>query len=152
VVFELCEWSDRQDRQTDRQTDRVVTYYFMINDDADDRYGLVNIAENDSSRLAGVKLSAVITLHSRQKVGHETKSNCISTFVYICDCVCVCVCLSVCLSVMGVKNCDEFVCLSLCPPAYFRSHAAGLDFPIFLCTLTVVVPRLSPIMYFRFCG
>jgi len=33
----------------------------MTNDEADDRYGSVNIAENDSSRLAGVKLSAVIT-------------------------------------------------------------------------------------------
>jgi len=34
----------------------------MTNDEADDRSGSVNIAENDSSRLAGVKLSAVITL------------------------------------------------------------------------------------------
>jgi len=36
----------------------------MTNDEADDLYGLVNIAENDSSRLAGVKLSAL--QHSRQ--------------------------------------------------------------------------------------
>jgi len=34
----------------------------MTNDEADDHYGSVNIAENDSSRFAGVKLSAVITL------------------------------------------------------------------------------------------
>jgi len=34
----------------------------MKNNNADDRYGSVNIAENDSSRLAGVNLSAVITL------------------------------------------------------------------------------------------
>jgi len=34
----------------------------MINDEADDRYGSTYIAENDSSRLAGVKLSAVSTL------------------------------------------------------------------------------------------
>jgi len=38
--------------------------FFMTNDEADDRYGSVNIAENDSSRLAGVKLSAVITLQT----------------------------------------------------------------------------------------
>jgi len=36
----------------------------MINDEDDDRYGSVNIAENDFSRLAGVKLSAVITLQT----------------------------------------------------------------------------------------
>jgi len=36
----------------------------MTNDEADDRCGSVNIAENDSPRLAGVKLSAVITLHT----------------------------------------------------------------------------------------
>jgi len=36
----------------------------MNNDEADDCYGLVNIAENDSSRLVGVKLSAVITLQT----------------------------------------------------------------------------------------
>jgi len=34
----------------------------MTNDEADDRYGSVNIAKNDSWRLAGVKLRAVITL------------------------------------------------------------------------------------------
>jgi len=36
----------------------------VTNDEADDRYGSVNVAENDSSRLAGVKLSAVITLQT----------------------------------------------------------------------------------------
>jgi len=36
----------------------------MTNDEADDQYGLVNIAENDLSHLAGVKLSAVITLQT----------------------------------------------------------------------------------------
>jgi len=36
----------------------------MINDEADDGYGSVNMAENDWSRLAGVKLSAVITLQT----------------------------------------------------------------------------------------
>jgi len=36
----------------------------MTNDEADDRYLSVNIAENDSSRLAGVKLLAVITLQN----------------------------------------------------------------------------------------
>ena len=34
--------------------------YFMTNEEADDRYGSVNIAENDLSRFVGVKLSAVI--------------------------------------------------------------------------------------------
>ena len=35
----------------------------MTNDEADDRCGSVNIAKNDSSsRFAGVKLSAVVTL------------------------------------------------------------------------------------------
>jgi len=34
----------------------------MTDDEADDCYGSVNIAENDSLRLAGVKLSAVTTL------------------------------------------------------------------------------------------
>jgi len=38
--------------------------YFVTVDEADDRYGSVNIAENDSSRLAGVKLSAVTTLRT----------------------------------------------------------------------------------------
>jgi len=33
-------------------------------DEADNRYGSVNIAENDSSCLAGVKLSAIITLQA----------------------------------------------------------------------------------------
>ena len=48
----------------------------MTDDEGDDRYGSVNIAENDSSRSAGVKLSAVITLqtehfrHGTEKVGH----------------------------------------------------------------------------------
>jgi len=37
----------------------------MANDEADDRYGSVNIAENDSSRFGGVKLSAVITLQTQ---------------------------------------------------------------------------------------
>jgi len=37
----------------------------MTNDEADDRYGSVNIAENDSSRLAGVKLWALITLQTQ---------------------------------------------------------------------------------------
>jgi len=36
----------------------------MTNDEADDRYGSVNIADNELSRLAGVKLSAVITLQT----------------------------------------------------------------------------------------
>jgi len=36
----------------------------MTNDVADDRYGSVNIAENDSSRLAEVKLSAIITFQT----------------------------------------------------------------------------------------
>jgi len=43
---------------------------------SDDRYGSVNIAENDSSRLAAVKLLAVITLetdgrHRTEKAVHE---------------------------------------------------------------------------------
>jgi len=37
----------------------------MTNDEEDDRYGSVNIAENDSSRLAGVKVSTVITLQTK---------------------------------------------------------------------------------------
>jgi len=37
----------------------------MTNDEADDRNGSVNIAENDSWRLAGVKSSAVITLRTQ---------------------------------------------------------------------------------------
>jgi len=36
----------------------------MTNKEADDCYSSVNIAENDSSRFAGVKLSAVITLQA----------------------------------------------------------------------------------------
>jgi len=36
----------------------------MTNHEADDRYGSVNIDENDSSRFAGVKLSAIITLQT----------------------------------------------------------------------------------------
>jgi len=51
----------------------------MTNDEADDRYGSVNIADNDLSRSAGVKLSAVITFQAEwyygryrtEKVGHE---------------------------------------------------------------------------------
>jgi len=39
----------------------------MTNDEADDRYGSVNIAENDSSCLAGVKISAVTTLQTRDR-------------------------------------------------------------------------------------
>jgi len=51
----------------------------MTNDEADDRYGSVNVAENDSLRLAGVKFSAVITLqtewrHRTEKMGHEIKA------------------------------------------------------------------------------
>ena len=41
--------------------------YFVTNDEHDDRYGSVNVAENDSSTsscFAGVKLSAVITLQT----------------------------------------------------------------------------------------
>jgi len=38
--------------------------YFMTNDEADDRYGSVHVAENDSSRLTGVKLSAVIAFQT----------------------------------------------------------------------------------------
>jgi len=37
----------------------------MTNDEADDRYGSVDIAENNSSRLAGVELPAVITLQTQ---------------------------------------------------------------------------------------
>jgi len=37
----------------------------MTSDEADDHYGSVNIAENDSSCLAGIKLSAVITLQTQ---------------------------------------------------------------------------------------
>jgi len=37
----------------------------MTDDEADDHYGSVNIIENDSSRLARVKLSAVITLRTQ---------------------------------------------------------------------------------------
>jgi len=37
----------------------------MSNDEVDDRYGSVYIAENDSSCLAGVKLSAVIILQTK---------------------------------------------------------------------------------------
>jgi len=37
----------------------------MTNDQANDRYGSANIAENDSSRSAGVKLSDVITLQTQ---------------------------------------------------------------------------------------
>jgi len=36
----------------------------MTNDEADDRYCSVDIAENDSSRLAGVKVSAVTVIIS----------------------------------------------------------------------------------------
>ena len=36
----------------------------MTNDEVDDHYGSVNIAENDSSPLVGVKLSAVTTLQT----------------------------------------------------------------------------------------
>ena len=36
----------------------------MTNDEGDDRYSSVNVAENDLSRFAGVKLSAVITLQT----------------------------------------------------------------------------------------
>jgi len=48
----------------------------MTSDEADDRYGSVNIAEHNSFRLTGVKLSAVITLqtHWAEKVGHEIKT------------------------------------------------------------------------------
>jgi len=38
----------------------------MTNDEANDRYGSVNIAENDSSRLAGMKLSVVVTLQTQR--------------------------------------------------------------------------------------
>jgi len=36
----------------------------MTDDEADDHYGSMNITENDSSRLAGVKLLAIITLQT----------------------------------------------------------------------------------------
>jgi len=36
----------------------------MAYDEADDRYGSVNTIENDSPRLVGMKLSAVITLQT----------------------------------------------------------------------------------------
>jgi len=39
--------------------------YTLTNDDADNRYDSVNIAKNDLSHLAGVKLSAVITLQTQ---------------------------------------------------------------------------------------
>jgi len=47
----------------------------MTNDEADDCYDTVNMAENDSC-FAGVKLSAFITLrhdgrHRTEKEGHE---------------------------------------------------------------------------------
>ena len=48
--------------------------YFMTSDKGDDRYGSVNIAENNSSCLDGVKLSDVAILddrHITEKVGHE---------------------------------------------------------------------------------
>ena len=38
----------------------------MTNDEPDDRYGSGNVAENDSSRFAGVKLSAVIALQTER--------------------------------------------------------------------------------------
>jgi len=49
----------------------------MTNDEDDNRYGSVNIAENNSSRLTEVKKSAVITLWTQwyryrtEKVGHK---------------------------------------------------------------------------------
>jgi len=48
----------------------------VTNDEADGRYGSVNIAENDSSRFAEAKLLAVITFqterrHRTENVGHE---------------------------------------------------------------------------------
>jgi len=36
----------------------------MTSDEADDRYGSVNIAENDSSCFPGVKLSTVISFQT----------------------------------------------------------------------------------------
>jgi len=50
--------------------------YLFHDHEADDRYGTVNIAENDSSCLDGVKFLAVTTLqtefrHRTEKVGHE---------------------------------------------------------------------------------
>jgi len=47
----------------------------MTNDKADDRYGSLNIAENDSSRSAGVKLSAVITLQTDRMEKVRRKTN-----------------------------------------------------------------------------
>ena len=41
-------------------------YFIITDDEADDCYGSVNIAENDLSRLAGVKLSAVTTLQTQR--------------------------------------------------------------------------------------
>jgi len=38
----------------------------MTNDEADYRYGSVNIADNGWSRFAGVRLSAVITLQTER--------------------------------------------------------------------------------------
>jgi len=40
----------------------------MTDDEADDRYRSENIAENDSSRFGGVKLSAVITLQTARSL------------------------------------------------------------------------------------
>ena len=45
----------------------------MTSDEADDCYGSVNIAENDSSRLAGVKLSTVIITASPPEVIWEER-------------------------------------------------------------------------------
>ena len=81
----LCKVSSKSDQNCDRKSDDRHTHThtdrqtdasdFIIcpmlcysngtdNDEADNRYSSVNIAENDSSRLAGVKLSAVITLQT----------------------------------------------------------------------------------------
>jgi len=42
----------------------------MTSDEANNRYSSVNIAENDLSRLAGVKLSVVITVETQMTVNH----------------------------------------------------------------------------------
>jgi len=41
----------------------------MANDEADDCYGSMNIAENDSSHVASMKLSAVITFQTMADIG-----------------------------------------------------------------------------------
>jgi len=62
VTRSVVDYTSINDRQS--TTDRVITYQFHDHDEAGDDYGSVNIAENDSSRLAGVTLSAVASLQT----------------------------------------------------------------------------------------